>query len=172
MSTRTFSFIGGDTGVWRVVNTEVIVGPALPAAKRLAIVAGSEIPSEPPAAWVLRGITSNERYTDREERRLIVAKLLDLGRPESKCAALIPIRKNETWWALTQEERLSIFKENSHLKFPAFRYATSRITAAISGFRVVFSLAPQSIPKPVLGKSLAKARRRSAKAYSVRLAVA
>lgn len=114
MSTRTYSFIGGDTGVWRVVNTEVIVGQALPAARRLAIVAGSEIPSEPPAAWVLRGITSNERYTDREERRLIVAELLDLGRPESTCAALIPIRKNDAWWALTQEERLSIFKEQSH----------------------------------------------------------
>lgn len=33
MSTRTFSFIGGDTGVWRVVNTEVIVGQALPGNK-------------------------------------------------------------------------------------------------------------------------------------------
>ena len=82
MSTRTYSFIGGDTGVWRVVNTEVVVGQALPAAKRLAIVAGSEIPSEPRAAWVLRGITSNERYVDREERRQIVADVLDLGRPD------------------------------------------------------------------------------------------
>ncbi len=114
MSTRLFSFVGGDTGAWRVVKTEAIVGQALPAAKRLAIVAGSEIPSEPRAAWVLRGITSNERYVDREERRQIVAKVLDLGRPEATCAALIPIRKNEAWWALTQEERLGIFKEQSH----------------------------------------------------------
>ena len=114
MSSRLFSFIGGDTGVWRVVKTEVIVGQALPVARRLTIVPGSEIPSEPQAAWVLRGITSNERYVDREERRQIVAKLLDLGRSEATCAALIPIRKNEAWWALTQEERLSIFKEQSH----------------------------------------------------------
>lgn len=69
MSSRLFSFIGGDTGVWRVVKMEVIVGQALPAARRLTIVSGSEIPSEPQAAWVLRGITSNERYVDREERR-------------------------------------------------------------------------------------------------------
>ena len=114
MSSRLFSFIGGDTGEWRVLKTEVIVGQALPAARRLAIISGSEIPPEPQAVWVLRGITSNERYVDREERRQIVAKLLDLGRPEATCAALIPIRKNEAWWALTQEERLSIFNEQSH----------------------------------------------------------
>ena len=114
MSSRLFSFIGSDTGVWRTVKTEVIAGQALPAAKRLAIVSGPEIPSGPQAAWVLRGITSNERYVDREERRRIVARLLDLGRPEATCAALIPIRKNEAWWALTQEERLDIFKAQSH----------------------------------------------------------
>ena len=114
MSTRLFSFIGGDTGLWRVAEMEVIVGEPLPAARRLEIASGSEIPSDPHAAWVLRGITSNERYVDREERTQIVAKLLGLGRPEATCAALIPIRKNEAWWALTQDERLSIFKEQSH----------------------------------------------------------
>jgi chlorite dismutase len=31
-----------------------------------------------------------------------------LGRPEATCAALIPIRKTEAWWALTQDERRSI----------------------------------------------------------------
>lgn len=43
-----------------------------------------------------------------------MAKLLGLGRPEATCAALIAIRKNEAWWALTQDERLNIFKEQSH----------------------------------------------------------
>ena len=43
-----------------------------------------------------------------------MAELPDLGRPEASCAALISIRKNEAWWALTQEERLNIFKEQSH----------------------------------------------------------
>jgi len=93
---------------------EVRVGEPLPAARRLEIASGSEIPSDPQAAWVLRGITSNERYVDRKERSQIVAKLLGLGRPEATCAALIAIRKNEAWWALTQDERLSIFKERSN----------------------------------------------------------
>ena len=114
MSTRLFSFMGGDTGLWRVAEMEVIVGEPLSAARRLEIASGSEIPSDPQAAWVLRGITSNERYVVREERNQIVAKQLDLGRPEATCAALIPIRKNDVWWALTQDERLSIFKEQSH----------------------------------------------------------
>jgi chlorite dismutase len=114
MSARLFSFIGGDAGVWRVAEMDVIVGEPMPVARRLEIVSGREIPSDPHAAWVLRGITSNERYVVREERNQIVAKQLALGRPEATCAALIPIRKNEAWWTLTQDERLSIFKEQSN----------------------------------------------------------
>ena len=114
MSTRLFSFSGGDTGPWRVTSMETKVGEPLPAASRLAIDPNSASPSDPPAIWVLRGITSNERYVDREERNQIVAELLSLGRPEATCGALIAIRKNEAWWGLTQEERLSIFKEQSH----------------------------------------------------------
>jgi len=114
MATRLFSFIGGDTGPWRVTDMKAIAGEPLPVAKRLKVASSPEIPSNPRAAWVLRGITSNERYVDREEKSQIVAKLLGLGRPEATCGALISIRKNEAWWALTQEERLSIFKEQSH----------------------------------------------------------
>jgi len=114
MSTRLFSFIGGDAGLWRVAKMEVGVGEPLPAAKRLAIASGSEIPSDPHAAWVLRGMTSNERYVVRsEERSQLVARQLGLGRPEATCAALIPIRKNAAWWALTQAERQSVFEEQS-----------------------------------------------------------
>lgn len=114
MATRLFSFIGGDTGLWRVARMDVMAGAPLPAVKRLEIVSGAETPSDPQAAWVLRGITSNERYVVREERNQIVATQLGLGRPEATCAALIPIRKNEAWWALTQDERLNIFKEQSN----------------------------------------------------------
>lgn len=113
MSTRLFSFIGGDTGLWRVAEMKAIVGDSLPAVSHIAIAFGSEIALDPKAAWVLRGITSNERYVDRKEKTEIVAKLLDLGRPEATCAALIPIRKSAAWWALTQDERLRIFKDQS-----------------------------------------------------------
>lgn len=114
MSTRMFSFMGGDTGPWRVAGMKAVVGEPLPAARRLKIDSSAEMLSDPHSAWVLRGIISNERYVDREERHEIVAKQLGLGRPESTCAALISIRKNTAWWALTQEERLSNFKDQSH----------------------------------------------------------
>lgn len=114
MSTRLFSFIGGETGSWRVARMDVIVGEPLPAAHRLAIVSDSETPPDPQAAWILRGITSNERYTVREEdRSQIVARQQGLGRPEATCAALITIRKSRDWWALTQNERQRIFEEQS-----------------------------------------------------------
>jgi hypothetical protein len=118
MSTRLFSFIGGDAGLWRIVEMEAIVGASLPVANRLTIASGAALPSDPPAAWVLRGITSNERYAVRvEEKRQIVAKQLALGRPEATCAALVSIRKNLAWWTLTQNERQDIFeKQSRHAK--------------------------------------------------------
>jgi len=126
MSTRLFSFIGSDAGLWRIDEMEAIAGEPLPAARRLEIASGSEIPSDPQAAWVLRGITSNERYVVREEERSqFVARQLALGRTEATCAALIPIRKNAAWWALTQEQRQNVFEAQSkHAKiglqyFPA-----------------------------------------------------
>ena len=114
MTTRLFSFAAGDTGPWRVTRIEAITGESLPAAKRLAIISDSEIQPDPSSPWVLRGITSHERYVVREERNEIVAKQLPLGRAEANCAALIALRKNDAWWALTQDERLNIFKQKSH----------------------------------------------------------
>ena len=125
MSTRLFSFIGGDAGFWRVTEMEVIVGEPLPAAQRLEIASGSEIPPDPHAAWVLRGITSNERYVVGDERSELVAKQLALGRPEATCAALIPIRKNAAWWVLTQDERQRIFElQSKHAKIGLRHFPT------------------------------------------------
>ena len=36
------------------------------------------------------------------------------GRPTADRAALIPLRKNAAWWALTQDERRHIFEAQSH----------------------------------------------------------
>ena len=58
------------------------------------------------------------------------------------------------------------------LKFPVLYYATRSITVPMSGFRWALPGISQSIPKPCPPRSLARARRRSANAYSVRLAVA
>ncbi len=114
MSLRLFSFSGGNTGPWRVIYMDAIVGETLPAAKRLDIADPTKTASDPQAAWVLRGITSNDRYAvTAEEKQQIIAKQLDLGRPEATCAALIPLRKNAAWWALTQAERQHVFEDQS-----------------------------------------------------------
>jgi len=107
-----FTFVGGDIGLWRVVRTETIVGEPLLEAKRLNV-SGSEVQPETNASWVLRGITSNERYVMRREKSEIEAKQQGLARPEATCAALIPLRKNAAWWELTQDERRSVFEEQS-----------------------------------------------------------
>jgi len=113
MSTRLFAFVGGDIGLWRIVRTETIVGEPLLEAERLNVVSGSEVQPETNASWVLRGITSNERYVVRSEKSEIVAKQQGLARPEATCAALIPIRKNAAWWELTQDERRNVLEEQS-----------------------------------------------------------
>jgi chlorite dismutase len=117
MNTRFFEFVGGDTGIWQVVKTNTLVGDSLLEVSRLDIASDSKIKPRPDASWVLRGITSNDRYVIREEKNELVSKQQGIGRPEATCAALIPIRKNENWWALTQDERRSIFDEHSnHIK--------------------------------------------------------
>jgi len=113
MSTRLFSFNGGDTGPWRVTEMKSIIGEPLPAIKKLSINSGTGSLLDQNPVWNLRGITSNERYVDRNERTQIVDKQLELGRSDATCAALISIRKNDAWWALTQDERLNIFKQQS-----------------------------------------------------------
>jgi chlorite dismutase len=116
MSARLFAFVGGDIGPWRIVRIETIVGEPLLEAKRLNVVSGSKMQLETNAPWVLRGITSNERYVKRGEKSEIVAKQQGLARPEATCAALIPIRKNAAWWELTQDERLSVFEKSKHIQ--------------------------------------------------------
>src|SRR5437870_3116810 len=107
MSTRLFTFVGGGIGLWRIVRTDTLVGEPLVEAERLDVVSGSDASSDPKARWILRGITSNDRYVVREEKNQLVAKQQGLGRPEATCAALIPIRKNPAWWSLTQDDRRS-----------------------------------------------------------------
>ncbi len=117
MSARLYSFVGSDTGPWRVMNSSAILGEPLSAVARVDIVSGANMGSEPQrplSGWSLRGITSNERYVVREEKNQLVSKQQGLGRAEASRAALIPLRKNAAWWALTQDERRKIFEEQSH----------------------------------------------------------
>ena len=122
MNARVFSFLGGEVGPWRVVKIRTVVGDALADVKRLNIVAG-DIPQVPQGAkWLLRGLTSNERYVTRQEKEQLVAKQPTLGRPQATCAALIPIRKTASWWALAQDERRRVFEERSKHVATGLRY--------------------------------------------------
>jgi chlorite dismutase len=71
------------------------------------------MPAPTVTGWVLRGVTSNTRYTNRSEVDALVAGQQGLLRPQATRAALIPIRKTEAWWALAQDERRAIFEEQS-----------------------------------------------------------
>jgi hypothetical protein len=122
MNSRLFTFIGGDIGQWKIVESKNIVGDKLPLARKLNIVNGavSSLPGE--ALWQLRGVTSNERYVTRVEKEKLLARQAGLGRPEADCAALIPMRKNAQWWAMTQDERRKIFEEQSHHTVTGLKY--------------------------------------------------
>ena len=106
------TFVGGSEGEWRVESIAAVRGEGLPDASHLAVIDGpADIPAT--AAWVLRGVTSNERYVNRAEREHLLAKQAPLGRAEATRAALIPIRKSDAWWELTQADRREIFEERS-----------------------------------------------------------
>lgn len=113
MSTRLFTFVGGNSGAWRIVRTDTVAGEPIPVAAKLDIFPDSVPQQGYEASWSLRGITSNERYVVRAEKDQLVAKQPGLGRSEAVCAALILIRKSPSWWALPQDERRGIFEEQS-----------------------------------------------------------
>ena len=113
VNTRLFHFIASRTGPWIIERSTSICGDPLPWAPRLAVAADSapDLPEAGP--WSLRGITSNERYVTRAEKIALAARQEGLSRVQATHAALIPIRKNAAWWAMTQDERRHILEEQS-----------------------------------------------------------
>jgi chlorite dismutase len=112
MTQRLFGFAGGEEGTWEVISMKSLIGIPLPSVRRVEMVTGDN--ASPDATWLLRGITSNERYVTRDEKTQLLAAQRGLARPEATHAALIPIRKNPAWWALPQDERRAIMEERSH----------------------------------------------------------
>ncbi len=122
MSNRNFTFIGGNSGPWRIVDVRPVMGASLELAPRLEI-RNEDLVSLPPGArWRLRSVTSNQRYTTRPEQNQLTAVQPVIGRPEATCAALIPITKNAAWWALTQDERREILETRSAHIATGLRY--------------------------------------------------
>jgi chlorite dismutase len=97
-------------------------GEPLPSVPRVHIAAGRVSPPDAATAWVLCGVTSNPRYVTRAERDALARAQAPLGRPEAAYAALIPIRKTEAWWSLSQDDRRHIFEETSHHNAIGLRY--------------------------------------------------
>lgn len=106
------SFAGGDHGTWLVDRMTAVAGLGLPEVSHLNVFEGGAI-AAPSSGWVLRGVTSNERYVERRERASLVEQQPDLGRTAARGAALIPIIKSREWWELTQDERRMIFEARS-----------------------------------------------------------
>jgi hypothetical protein len=111
MATRLFTFVGGASGAWIVRSQVACIGESLPTVACIDVVPGT-VPA-PVVGWALRGISSNDRYVVRSEKVQLAAKQQALGRADATYAALIPIRKNAAWWAMTQDERRAVFEEQS-----------------------------------------------------------
>ena len=107
------TFVGGLTGPWRVDRVTAVSGENLSSAARLEVLEGGGYTLRGGGDWVLRGVTSNTRYTTRPEAAALEAGEEGLNRPHATRAALIPIRKAEAWWKLPQDERRAIFGERS-----------------------------------------------------------
>lgn len=74
------------------------------------------------ATWALRGVISNQRYTNRSELDSLKEFQPQLGRADSDCAVLIPITKSSAWWELAQDERREIVEARSAHISTGLRY--------------------------------------------------
>jgi hypothetical protein len=119
---RATTFIGGETGAWSVTSQRTLLGFPIASVSRLAIMSGSPPAIATGAAWVLHGVTTNDRYTTHSEKHELVEKQAPIGRPEATHAALILLRKSAGWWSLAQDERRSILEEQSHHIAIGLRY--------------------------------------------------
>ena len=113
MENKIFDFIGGESGQWEVIKIETITGEPIETVSHINI-NESTLSKINYGIWTLKGFRSNLRYTEKEEKEKLTAIQANLGREEATYAALIPIRKNETWWNLAQDERRKIFEMQSH----------------------------------------------------------
>ncbi|MBB5342185.1 chlorite dismutase family protein [Tunturibacter empetritectus] len=145
------SFVAGASGPWRIDRIECVAGDGLQPAERLTVLEGCEFDPVEAPLWTLRGVTSHIRYTKRSESGALLQKQQGLHRRQATRAALIPIRKTADWWDLPQDERRSIFEEQSshigigleYLPAIARRLLHSRDLAQPFDFLTWFEYAPE-----------------------------
>lgn len=112
-NTTVTTFYGGDFGQWEVLSIHSIHGESLKHVQKIEIVEAGEQPHHQSALWELCGFSSNIRYTTRSEKNELDKNPSVLSKPENTYASLIPIKKSEAWWSMTQDERRQIFEESS-----------------------------------------------------------
>ena len=83
------AFVAGSSGIWRIERITAVAGESIPPAERLAVIEGPEAQRPLEGSWILRGTTSNSRYTNREELKALSVKQEMLLRPQATRAALI-----------------------------------------------------------------------------------
>jgi chlorite dismutase len=111
MNPRLWLFAGGHEGQFTIARMTAVRGDSLPPAAYLHVSLGGVTPEG--AAFALRGVVSNERYTTRSEKEDLVSQQVALGRSQSSHGAFIALKKSDAWWALTQDERRAIFEDRS-----------------------------------------------------------
>lgn len=121
MGNNFTDFVGGSTGTWKVIGMETVIGLKLETVAYIDVVQHS-LQNKNEGLWTLTGFTSNIRYAEKNEREKLVAIQSDLGRPSATCAALIPIRKSDSWWVMAQDERRKIFEATSHHTETGLKY--------------------------------------------------
>lgn len=119
---RLYSFVGGNTGPWSVIRFRTVIGEPIAEPEKLDVINGP-VPALPEGAkWCLKGVTSNVRYVERDEKVQLDSKQASLGRLEATHGALIPIRKSAKWWSLTQNERRAVFEDRSQHTAMGLKY--------------------------------------------------
>jgi chlorite dismutase len=121
MATTIFDFVGDDSGEWKVTSMVTLTGEPIESVSHLKKVPGNLVQSAT-GIWTLKGVISNLRYTEKEDKDKLVAIQEDLGRPNATLAAFIPIRKSEAWWNLAQDERRKIMENKSQHTQTGMKY--------------------------------------------------
>ena len=79
-TSQPFTFVGGANGPWRVLRIDAVLGEPLVWVESVGIF-DWHLESLPAGAlWLLRGVTSHERYVIRREHNLLAARQPALGR--------------------------------------------------------------------------------------------
>jgi hypothetical protein len=108
---QVVSFVGGDSGAWHVERVVGVTGPPLANVACLDIADGRAA-EDGGRGWVLRGVTSNERYVERSEREALVARQ-GTGACFGDVWRLDPDHEDGVVVALTQDERRAVIETRS-----------------------------------------------------------